>query len=164
MTRSTVKKLKEPLEKPERDMHRLKRAASRQQRNNSLAIAGRNLFNDEASSSANSEPKPMPSLKSLREHSSPNSAGFQNLIAFPVEQTWNIMESHDIWPIQGVCTFQGLKSKNSIHHVKHFISFVDHIQADGATRDASRLCFFHFTLKGEAKKWLDSIPPSQITT
>ncbi|GJV77106.1 hypothetical protein Tco_1508690 [Tanacetum coccineum] len=98
MTRSTVKKLKEPLEEHEREMHRLRRAASRQQRNNSLAIAGRNIFADEASSSNNSGPKPTPPLKSLWEHLSPNSA------------------------------------------------------ADGAMMDASRLRFFHFTLKGEAKK------------
>ncbi|GKB20827.1 retrovirus-related pol polyprotein from transposon TNT 1-94, partial [Tanacetum coccineum] len=39
---------------------------------------------------------------------------------------------------------------------------VDNIQADGAMSDASRLHFFHFTLKEEAKKWLNRIPPSQI--
>nr|GEY88881.1 UBP1-associated protein 2C-like [Tanacetum cinerariifolium] len=60
MTRSTVKKLKEPLEEPERVMHRLRRAAIRQQPNDSLAIAGRNLFDDEASTSAKSSLKPTP--------------------------------------------------------------------------------------------------------
>ncbi|GJX00312.1 hypothetical protein Tco_0184225 [Tanacetum coccineum] len=75
MTRSTINKLKEPLEEPEREMHRLRKSASRQQRNESLVIARRNLFNNKASSSANSGPKPMSPLKSMREHSSPNSAG-----------------------------------------------------------------------------------------
>ncbi|GKD72613.1 hypothetical protein Tco_1330895 [Tanacetum coccineum] len=85
MTRNTVKKLKEPLEEPEREMHRLRRAANRQQRNESLAIAGRNLFDDEASSSSNSRPKPTPPIKSLQEHSSPNSPGFQSPIVLPIE-------------------------------------------------------------------------------
>ncbi|GJU20772.1 zinc finger, CCHC-type containing protein [Tanacetum coccineum] len=41
---------------------------------------------------------------------------------------------------------------------------LDHIQADAATKDASRLHFFHFTLKGKAKEWLDKIPPGTITS
>ncbi|GJR66972.1 hypothetical protein Tco_0013037 [Tanacetum coccineum] len=66
--------------------------------------------------------------------------------------------------MQDTCSFQGLCTKNPIHHIKYFLSVVDHIQADGATRDASRLCFFHFTLKGKAKEWLDKIPPGIITS
>nr|GEY35711.1 hypothetical protein [Tanacetum cinerariifolium] len=50
---STTKKLTEPLDEPEREFRGLKRAAWRQQQNESLAIAGRNLFDDEASSSNN---------------------------------------------------------------------------------------------------------------
>ncbi|GJS11434.1 reverse transcriptase domain-containing protein [Tanacetum coccineum] len=104
------------------------------------------------------------SPKSLREHSSPISTGFQDPIILPVEQSGNIIDSRDIWLIKGVGTFQGLKSEKPIHHVKHFLSLVDNIQADRAIINASRLHFFHFTLKGDAKKWLDRIPPSQITT
>ncbi|GJZ58803.1 hypothetical protein Tco_0614619 [Tanacetum coccineum] len=102
MTRSTVKKLKEPLDEPERELHRRRRAASHQQQNDYLAIAGRNLFENEASSFANSGPKPTPPLKRLREYSYPNSTGFQNLIILPVEQTGNIIDSRDIWIIQGI--------------------------------------------------------------
>ncbi|GJX55645.1 hypothetical protein Tco_0285542 [Tanacetum coccineum] len=47
MTRSTAKKLEEPLDEPEIELHKRRKAASRQQRNESLAIAGRNLFDDE---------------------------------------------------------------------------------------------------------------------
>ncbi|GJT21946.1 hypothetical protein Tco_0891883 [Tanacetum coccineum] len=96
MTRSIIKKLKESLEEPERVMHRLRRAASRQQRNDSLAIAGSNLFDDEASTSANSGPKPTPPLKILQEHSSTNSAGFQTPIIFPTERTGSIVDSRYI--------------------------------------------------------------------
>ncbi|GJU72108.1 hypothetical protein Tco_1263513 [Tanacetum coccineum] len=49
MTCSTTKKLTKPLDEPEREFHRLRKAAWRQQPNGSLAIAGRNLFNDETS-------------------------------------------------------------------------------------------------------------------
>nr|GEW50991.1 hypothetical protein [Tanacetum cinerariifolium] len=65
MTHSTVKRLTKPLEEPQKEPHMRRKAACHQQRNESLAIAGRNLFDDEASSFANSGPKPLSSLKSL---------------------------------------------------------------------------------------------------
>ncbi|GJW97879.1 hypothetical protein Tco_0179687 [Tanacetum coccineum] len=55
MTRSTVKKLEEPLDETERELHRRRKAASRQQWNESLAIAERNLFDDETSYVINTE-------------------------------------------------------------------------------------------------------------
>nr|GEW11535.1 hypothetical protein [Tanacetum cinerariifolium] len=50
MTRSIVKRLTEPLDEPEREFRRLRRAALRSHQNDSLAIAERNLFDEEASS------------------------------------------------------------------------------------------------------------------
>ncbi|GJZ66056.1 hypothetical protein Tco_0622752 [Tanacetum coccineum] len=51
--------------------------------------------------------------------------------------------------------FQPNKPKESLTHAT---------SADGATRDTSRLRFFHFSLKGKAIEWLDRIPPTQVTT
>ncbi|GJY91792.1 DNA-directed DNA polymerase [Tanacetum coccineum] len=164
MTRSTIKKLTEPLDEPEREFQRLRKAALRQHQNESLAIAGRNLFDDEASSSNDIKTKPVTSLETLQEHSLPNLGGFQNPIILPAEQTGRIVNSRDILLIQGTCTFQGLKSENPLQHSRHYLSIVDNIRADEATRDASRLRFFHFSLKGKAKEWLDITPPAQITT
>ncbi|GJX26777.1 hypothetical protein Tco_0233073 [Tanacetum coccineum] len=65
MTRSTVKKLIELLKEPKREFRRRRKVAYRQEQTESLAIAGRNLFDDESSSSANSKPKPSSSYKSL---------------------------------------------------------------------------------------------------
>ncbi|GKF86967.1 hypothetical protein Tco_0254794, partial [Tanacetum coccineum] len=56
--RSTVKKLTKPLDEPEREFRRLRKAAIRSHQNESLTIAGRNLFDDEASSSNNTGAKP----------------------------------------------------------------------------------------------------------
>ncbi|GKD00151.1 zinc finger, CCHC-type containing protein [Tanacetum coccineum] len=164
MTCSTVKKVTEPLDEPERGFQSLMRATLRQHQNESLAIAERNLFDDEVSSSNDNETKPVTPLKSLWEHSLPNLVGFQNPIILPAEQTGRIVNSHDILLIQGTCTFQGLKSENPLQHIKHYLSILDNIQADGASRDTSRLRFFHFSLKGKAKEMLDRTPPSQITT
>nr|GEV14126.1 hypothetical protein [Tanacetum cinerariifolium] len=52
----------------------------------SLAIARRNLFDDEAPSSNNTGAKPPTPLKTLHEHSYPNSSGFQNPITLSAEQ------------------------------------------------------------------------------
>ncbi|GJT51641.1 DNA-directed DNA polymerase [Tanacetum coccineum] len=164
MTRSTVKRLTKPIDEPEREFRRLRRAAWRLQQNESLAIVGRNLFDDEASSSNNTGTKPPTPPKTLHEHSHPNSSGFQNPIILPAKQTGGIFDSRDILLIQGTCTFQGLRIEDPFHHVKYYLSIVDNIQADGATRDTSRLRLFHFSLKGKAAEWFDKIQPTQITT
>ncbi|GJT24237.1 zinc finger, CCHC-type containing protein [Tanacetum coccineum] len=99
--------------------------------NESLSIAGRNLFDDEASSSNDTRTKPPTPPKTLHEHSCPNSS-----------------ES---------------KNEDPLCHIKHYLSIVDNIRADGATKDTSRLRFFHFSLTGKKAEWLDRIPPTQIT-
>ncbi|GJR17475.1 DNA-directed DNA polymerase [Tanacetum coccineum] len=104
-----------------------------------------------------------PDPKTLHEHSRPTSSGFQNPITVPTEQTGRIVDSCDIWLIQNTCTFQGLRTKDPLRHVKQYLSIVDNIQADGATRDTSRLRFFNFSLKGNTAEWFDRIPPTQVT-
>ncbi|GKB78172.1 hypothetical protein Tco_0945067 [Tanacetum coccineum] len=113
----------------------LRRGALRQHQNESLDIAERNLFDDDASSSNDNRTKPVTLLKALREHSLLNSDSFQNPIILPVEQMGRIVISRDIWLIQGTCMFQGLKSKNPLQLIKYYLSIVDNIQADGATRN-----------------------------
>ncbi|GJT93411.1 DNA-directed DNA polymerase [Tanacetum coccineum] len=159
-----VKKLEEPFEELEREMHKCRKAARRQQRNESLSIARQNLFNDEASSSVNSKRKITPPIKSLQEHSSLNASSFLNLIILLEEPTNKVLDAQDILLVQDTCSFQGLCTENTIHYIKYLFSIVDHLQADEATKDASRLCLFHFSLKGKAKEWLDKISPETITS
>nr|GEU86672.1 reverse transcriptase domain-containing protein [Tanacetum cinerariifolium] len=153
MTRITVKRLTKPLDEPEREFQRLRRATWHLQQNESLAIARRNLFDDEASSSNNTGTKPPTPPKTLHEHSHPNSSDFQNPIILPAERTGRIVDSRDILLMQRTCTFQGLRSDDPLRHIKHYLSIVDNIQADRATRDTSRSRFFHFSPKGKAATW-----------
>nr|GEU93747.1 hypothetical protein [Tanacetum cinerariifolium] len=140
------------------------RAAIRSHQNESLVIAGRNLFDDEASSSNNTGTKLPTPPKSLYEHSRPSPFSFLNPIAFLTEQTGRIVNSRDIWLIQSTCNFHGSKNEDPLRHVKNYLSIVDNIQADGATRDASRLRFFYFSLAGKAAEWLDKLPLTQNIT
>nr|GEX27576.1 hypothetical protein [Tanacetum cinerariifolium] len=91
MTCSTTKKLTEPLDEPEKEFCRLRRASWRQQHNEFLAIAERNLFDDEASSSNNTGAKRLVPSKTLGEHSLPSSASFQNPITLLADQTGRII-------------------------------------------------------------------------
>ncbi|GJS87261.1 hypothetical protein Tco_0769897 [Tanacetum coccineum] len=75
MTRSTIKRLTKPLNEPEREFRRLRRAACHLQQNESLAIAGRNLFDDKASSSKNTGVNLPTPPRTLHERSHPNSSG-----------------------------------------------------------------------------------------
>ncbi|GKE70708.1 hypothetical protein Tco_1528780, partial [Tanacetum coccineum] len=155
MTRSTIKKLTDSLDEPEREFQRLRRVALRSHQNDSLAFVGTNLFDDEASSFNNTEPKPPTPPKNLHEHSYPTSSGFQNPITVPTEQTRRIIDLRDIRLIQNTFTFQRLRTEDPFRHVKHYLSIVDNIQADGATKDTSMLRFFHFSLKGKVAEWLE---------
>ncbi|GJS56868.1 hypothetical protein Tco_0651652 [Tanacetum coccineum] len=121
MTRSTIKRLKKPLDKTKREFQRLRRAVWRLHQNESLAIARRNLFDDEASSSNNTRTKPPTPLKTLREHYRPNSFGFQTPITLPTEQTGRIINARDILLIQGTYMFQGLRNEDPLCHVKHYL-------------------------------------------
>ncbi|GKA62033.1 hypothetical protein Tco_0761552 [Tanacetum coccineum] len=65
MTRSTIKRLTKPLDEPEKEFQRCRKAALRSHQNETLAIAGRNIFDDEASSSYNTRAKPPTPPKTL---------------------------------------------------------------------------------------------------
>ncbi|GJW49077.1 hypothetical protein Tco_0090428 [Tanacetum coccineum] len=158
MTRSTVKRFTKPLDEPEREFRRCRKAALRSHQNKSLAIAERNLFVVEASSSYNTGAKPPTPPKTLHEHSHPNSSGFLNLIAFLTEQTGRIVDSRDIWLIQNMCTFQGLKNEDPLCHIRHYLSIVDNIHTDEAIRDSSRLRFFTSPSKEKRQNGLTEYP------
>ncbi|GKC20182.1 reverse transcriptase domain-containing protein [Tanacetum coccineum] len=164
MTRITIRRLFEPLDEPEQEIHQRRKATRRHPPNESLNIAGRNLFNDRASSSGNAKPVITSVPKTLHKHSRPNQAGFQNSTTFPEEHTGEVLDARDMWLIQSVCEFHGLETKNPYNHIRLFLSIMDNIRVDGATRDASQLRFFHFTLKGEAKKWLERLSPIHATS
>nr|GEU48173.1 reverse transcriptase [Tanacetum cinerariifolium] len=112
MTRSTVKRLTKPLDEPEREFRRQRKAALRSHQNESLA-AGGNLFDDEASSFYNTGAKQPTRPKTLHEHSHPNSSGYLNPIAFLTEQTGRI---------NGLTEYLPLKSRHVINSCLDFLT------------------------------------------
>ncbi|GJR20938.1 DNA-directed DNA polymerase [Tanacetum coccineum] len=127
MTRSTVKRLTKPLDEPEREFWRCRKAALRSHQNESLAIARRNLFDDEASSSYNTGAKPPMPPKTLREHSHPNSSSFLNPITFPTEQTGRIIDSRDIRKLDQFARFRfdSLTEEEGWNRIEEYVQYQD---------------------------------------
>ncbi|GKE03700.1 hypothetical protein Tco_1395718 [Tanacetum coccineum] len=132
MTRSTVKRLTKPLDKPEREFRRLRRAAWHLQQNESLAIAERNLLNDEASSSNNNGAKPPTPPKTLHEHSHPNSSGFQNLITLPAEQAGRIVDACNILKLDQFAQFRfnSLTEEEGWNRIEEYVQYQDDLWDD----------------------------------
>ncbi|GJT74024.1 hypothetical protein Tco_1033310 [Tanacetum coccineum] len=105
MTRGTAKKLTKPLDEPEREFRRRRRASWRQHQNESLAIAGRNLFDDEESCFINSGAEPSVPLKTLWENSLPSSASFQSFevwAPFPAQPDFQKMCELVVYSVRGM--------------------------------------------------------------
>ncbi|GJY04180.1 DNA-directed DNA polymerase [Tanacetum coccineum] len=138
MTRSTVTKLTKTLDEPEREFRRLRRADLRSHQNDSLAISGRNLFDDEASSSNNTEPKPPTPPKTLHEHSRPISFGDDE----PIKSAW--------------IRFQDLINQVPHHGIQKWILvqiFHDNISQDDR-RKLDQFTQFHFHSLNEEEGWI----------
>ena len=106
----------------------------------------------------------IPIPKCLKDYSSPTPRGFSNAIVFPNEHTNGVLRATDIWLVQSVCKFHGLKAEDPIQHIKDFLKIVDTLHTDGATRDTSRLRFFPFTLHERAGDWYNQLPSESIFT
>ncbi|PWA91946.1 reverse transcriptase domain-containing protein [Artemisia annua] len=172
-SRSSIKNLVPPYAEPEREMRRLRQSLPTPE------PFGTTINFDEALSEVESDHHPTPpspqsnhdadipenlTPKCLKDYSSPTPRGFSNAIVFPNEHTSGVLRATDVWLIQSVCKFHGLKTEDPIQHIKDFLKIVDIIHTDGATRDTSRLRFFPFTLHGKAKEWYNKLPSESIFT
>ncbi|GJT53742.1 UBN2 domain-containing protein [Tanacetum coccineum] len=91
--------------------------------NESLAIARRNLFDAEASSSNNTGANPPMPPKTLHEHSHPNPSGFQNPITLPTKQTGRIVRHHGIQKWLLVQIFHDSISRDNRRKLNQFAQF-----------------------------------------
>ncbi|XP_009804617.1 uncharacterized protein [Nicotiana sylvestris] len=69
-----------------------------------------------------------------------------------------------IQTIQQSCQFTGDASEDPHNHLIDFLELVETCRYNGVITDAIRLRLFSFSLKGEAKTWLRSLPRGSITT
>ena len=141
-----IKTLVAPYAEPEREMRKLKR---QHQATEPSTINFDDALSEERSNPPSTPPSPQsdhgmeipenPKPKCLKDYSSPTLRGFPNAIVFPNERTDEVLRATDVWLVQSVCKFHGLKEEDPIQHIKDFLKIVDTLHTDGATRDTSRL-------------------------
>ena len=66
--------------------------------------------------------------------------------------------------IQQTVQLGGLSQEDPNVHIANFLEIWDTFKHNGVTNDAIRLRLFPFSLRDKAKVWLNSLPPSLITT
>ncbi|CAL1354998.1 unnamed protein product [Linum trigynum] len=66
--------------------------------------------------------------------------------------------------LRGSVVFRGKEGECPRSHLSRFHELIDGIKINGVPADAIQLRYFPFTLEGQAKEWLDTRPPSLITT
>ncbi|GKB23128.1 zinc finger, CCHC-type containing protein [Tanacetum coccineum] len=66
--------------------------------------------------------------------------------------------------VQNGCSFHGLRSEDPNQHLKDFLKLVDSLYLDGENRERTHLHLFQFSLRDQARNWLDRLPAGSITT
>ena len=66
--------------------------------------------------------------------------------------------------IQSSVQFSGMANENPNAHSANFLEICDTFKYNGMSDDTIHLRLFPFTLKDRAKAWLNSQPPTSITT
>ncbi|GJV50161.1 hypothetical protein Tco_1440373 [Tanacetum coccineum] len=177
MTRSTVKRLKKPLDEPEREFQKSRKAALRSHQNESLAIAGKNLFDDKPSSSYNTGAKPPTPPKTLHEHFHPNSSGRTSALRDLIL----LFKQGDDEPIKSAwIRFQDLIKQVPYHGIQKWLLvqiFHDNISQDDHRKldQFSQFCFDSLTeeegwnrieehVQYQDDPWDDMSPPMNISS
>lgn len=60
--------------------------------------------------------------------------------------------------------FGGRQTEDANKHLTNFMELCETVKVDGNTDEAKKLRLFPFSLKDEAKEWLNSLPQGSITT
>ncbi|GJY81652.1 MAK10-like protein, partial [Tanacetum coccineum] len=103
-------------------------------------------------------------IRTLGDYSKPSHEGYRNTIELPVGNNVVPLRSDTIWLVQNGCSFHGLRSEDPNQHLKDFLKLVDSLDLDGENRERTRLRLFQFSLRDQARNWLERLPAGSITT
>ncbi|XP_070028885.1 uncharacterized protein [Nicotiana sylvestris] len=111
------------------------------------------------------EVAPRPANRILRDYARPDRFNCESSVRKP-PMTANNFEIRTclIQTIQQSCIFTGNLSEDPHSHFIDLLEFVETTKYNGVPHEAIKLRLFPFSLKGEAKTWLRSLPQGSITT
>ncbi|GJZ88345.1 zinc finger, CCHC-type containing protein [Tanacetum coccineum] len=103
-------------------------------------------------------------IRTLGDYSKPSHKGYRNTIELPIGNNVVPLRSDTIRLVQNGCSFHELRSEDPNQHLKDFLKLVDLLDLDGENRERTRLCLFQFSLRDQARNWLERLPAGSITT
>ncbi|GKA66156.1 MAK10-like protein [Tanacetum coccineum] len=74
------------------------------------------------------------------------------------------LRSDTIRLVQNGCSFHELWSEDPNQHLKDFLKLVDSLDLNGENSERTRLRLFQFSLRDQARNWLERLPAGFITT
>ncbi|XP_019265271.1 PREDICTED: uncharacterized protein LOC109242856 [Nicotiana attenuata] len=111
------------------------------------------------------EVAPRPANRILRDYARPDRFNCESSVRKPPVAA-NSFEIRTvlIQTIQQSCIFTGDTSEDPHSHLIDFLELVETAKYNGVPPEAIKLRLFPFSLKGDAKTWLQSLPQGSITT
>ncbi|GKE01224.1 MAK10-like protein [Tanacetum coccineum] len=103
-------------------------------------------------------------IRTLGDDSKPSHEGYRNTIELPIGKNVVPLRSNTIRLVQNGCSFHELRSKDPNQHLKDFLKLMDSLDLDGENRERTRLRLFQFSLRYQARNWLERLPAGPITT
>ncbi|XP_070021393.1 uncharacterized protein [Nicotiana sylvestris] len=111
------------------------------------------------------EVAPRPANRILRDYARPDCFNCESSVRKPPVEANNFeIKTGLIQTIQQSCIFNGDANENPHSHLIDFLELVETTNYNGVPPEAIKLRLFPFSLKGDAKTWLRSLPQGSITT
>ncbi|GJY88213.1 zinc finger, CCHC-type containing protein [Tanacetum coccineum] len=99
----------------------------------------------------------------LRDYSKPRHKSYRNTIELIEGNNMVPLRSDTIRLVQNGCSFHGLRSEDPNQHLKDFLKIVDSLDLDVENRERTRLRLFQFSLRDQARNWLERLPARSIS-
>ncbi|GJR17993.1 hypothetical protein Tco_0966520 [Tanacetum coccineum] len=94
-------------------------------------------------------------IRTLGDYSKPSYESYRNTIELPAGNNVVPLRSDTIRLVQKGCSFHGLRSEDPNQHLKDFLKLVHSLDLDGENRERTRLRLLQFSLRDQARNWLE---------
>nr|GEX00666.1 MAK10-like protein [Tanacetum cinerariifolium] len=103
-------------------------------------------------------------IRTLRDYSRPSHEDYRNTIVLADGNNVVPLRSDTIQLVQNECSFHELWFKDPNQHLKDFLELVDSLDLDVENKKRTRLHLFQFSLRDQARNWLERLPAGSIST